>query len=179
MALFAWAGGNGGKKQIIQRILFPLAILSVSEIELSYQNIRVYPAALLLSIGYLIRSHHSIAWEEVTTAALIGAFICWKTADAWPLLPGILLLCGALLLVPIALLCHDREERFFAIALGTLFYEWFFCLKEYMLFSFCVVRIGSKDSLSLGTAAMCLYGLIEPIWQFAFAGRKHAISISN
>ena len=180
MALYAWAcEENTCGKQRILRGLFPLAILAVSEIELSFRSIQFYPAALLLPLYFLLRSHRSIVWEEVLTAVLLGGFVCWRITDAWPLFGGIIPLCGLLFLIPVKLFCRDRENRFFACALISLVYEWFCCLKEYMLFSYCIIRIGSRDSLSLVTASICIYGLSEQIWKYACTKRKQAISISN
>ena len=179
MALHIWACENVNGKQHILRGLFPLAILAVSEIELSFHDVQIYPAALLLPLYFLLRSHRSIVWEEVLTAVLLGGFVCWRISDAWPLFEGIIPLCGLLFLIPVKLFCRDRENRFFACALISLVYEWFFCLKEYMLFSYCVIRIGSRDSLSLGAASICIYGLSEQIWKYACTKRKQAISISN
>ena len=120
-----------------------------------------------------------MCWEETLTASLIGGLLCWKAADLWPLFPGIIPLGGALLLLPIMLLCREGKDGLLSCVLGSLFFELFFCLKEYLLFSYCVVRLGSRDALSLGTVALCLYVLTERIRCFARARRKHAISISN
>lgn len=178
MALYHWAFDERKGEQHVFRLLFPLVILSLSELEVTFQNVRVYPAVLLL-IVYLIRNPLLIRWEETLTASLIGGLLCWKAADLWPLFPGIIPLCGALLLLPIMLLCREGKDGLLSCVLGSLFFELFFCLKEYMLFSYCVLRLGSRDALSLGTVALCLYVLTERIRCFARARRKHAISISN
>ena len=178
MALYHWAFDERIGEQHVFRLLFPLVILSLSELEVTFQNVRVYPAVLLL-IVYLIRNPLLIRWEETLTASLIGGLLCWKAADLWPLFPGIIPLCGALLLLPIMLLCREGKDGLLSCVLGSLFFELFFCLKEYMLFSYCVLRLGSRDALSLGTVALCLYVLTERIRCFARARRKHAISISN
>ncbi len=178
MALYHWAFDERKGKQHASHLLFSLVILVLSELEVTFQNVRVYPAVLLL-IVYLIRKPLLIRWEETLTASLIGGLLCWKAADLWPLFPGIIPLCGALLLLPVVLLCREGKDGLLSCTLGSLFFELFFCLKEYMLFSYCVLRLGSRDSLSLGAAALCLYGLTERIRYFARARRKHAISISN
>ncbi len=178
MALYHWAFDERKGKQHASHLLFSLVILVLSELEVTFQNVRVYPAVLLL-IVYLIRKPLLIRWEETLTASLIGGLLCWKAADLWPLFPGIIPLCGALLLLPVMLLCREEKDRLLSCALGSLFFELFFCLKEYLLFSYCVVRLGSRDALNLGTVALCLYVLTERIRCFARARRKHAISISN
>ena len=179
MALYHWAFDERKGEQHVFRLLFPLVILSLSELEVTFQNVRVYPAVLLLPVGLLFNSRGFVCWEETLTASLIGGLLCWKAADLWPLFPGIIPLCGALLLLPVVLLCREGKDGLLSCALGSLFFELFFCLKEYMLFSYCVLRLGSRDALSLGTVALCLYGLTERIRCFARTMRKHAISISN
>ena len=179
MALFHWAFDETKGKQHVFLFLFPLTILVLSELELPFQDFRIYPSALLLPIGLLIDSRGSVCWEETLTASLIGGLLCWKAADLWPLFPGIIPLCGALMLVPVMLLCREGRDRLLACALGSLLFELFFCLKEHMLFSYCFIRLGSRDSLSLGAVALCLYGLMEQIMLFACTRRNHAVSISN
>ena len=179
MALYHWAFDESKGKQHASHLLFPLVILVLSELELTFQDVWVYPASLLLPMGFLFDSRGSVCWEETLTASLIGGLLCWKAADHLPLFPGIILLGGALLLLSVMLLCRKEKDRLSACAIGSLFFELFFCLKEYMLFSYCVLRLGSRDALSLGTVALCLYGLTERIRCFARARRKHAISISN
>ncbi len=179
MALYHWAFNERKGKQHVFRLLFPLVILAISELDLSLGNVWVYPAALLLPVGFLFDNRGSVCWEEALTASLIDGILCWKAADHWPLFPGIIPLCGALMLLLVILMCREEKDRLLSCALGSLFFELFFCLKEYLLFSYCVVRLGSRDSLSLGASALCLYGLTERIRCFARARRKHAISISN
>ena len=179
MALFHWAFDERKGKQHVFLFLFPLTILVLSELELPFPDLLIYPSALLLPMGLLLDSRGSVCWEETLTASLIGGLLCWKAADHLPLFPGIILLGGALLLLPVVLLCREEKDRLLSCALGSLFFELFFCLKEYLLFSYCVVRLGSRDALSLGTVALCLYVLTERIRCFARARRKHAISISN
>ena len=179
MALYHWAFDERKGKQHASHLLFPLVILVLSELELPFQDFQIYPSALLLPIGLLIDSRGSVCWEETLTASLIGGLLCWKAADLWPLFPGIIPLCGALLLLPVVLLCREGKDGLLSCALGSLFFELFFCLKEYLLFSYCVLRLGSRDALSLGTVALCLYVLTERIQCFARARRKHAIPIGN
>ena len=163
MALYAWAFDRGTEERRWLRVLTPLAILALSEWELTFAGARMYPSAWLLTLSFLLEKGRSISWAEVLTASLLGGLICWKAADAWPLLWGILPLCGALLLGPILLLCKGREDRLFACALGGMVFELCFCLREYMLFSYCVIRLGSRDGLSLGTVGICVYEVAEQV----------------
>ena len=78
-----------------------------------------------------------------------------------------------------AFFCRDRDDRFLACAIGSLLFELFFCLREYMLFSFCVVRLGSREALSLSTSSICLYTVLEELFGAVHACRKHAIPIGN
>ena len=163
MSLYAWAFDDAPRRRIWFQMLFPLALRAVSEIELSYTHIMLYPSALLLPAFLFAGSSHTVSRLDVTTASLIGGFLCWKASDMWPLFSGLPLFCAVLLLIPALLLCREREDRLLACALGGLLYELFFCLKEYMLFSFCVIRLGSGDSLSVSSTAICLYALYEQI----------------
>ena len=177
MVLYQWAFDQSGTKTRWLRIAFLLAILAASEWELACTQVWFYPAALLLPLLSLLGRSCPVAWAEVSTAALFGGLLSWKAADLWPLLPGLKMLCAALLLVPVVLLCRDREDRFLACALGSLLFESFFCLREYMLFSFCVIRLGSRDGLSLGTAAVCLYSGLEQVGLAVHSKKKHTLSV--
>ncbi|MBQ6866931.1 MAG: hypothetical protein IJO15_08845 [Clostridia bacterium] len=73
-------------------ILFSLLSLALSEVEIGGTYLSLYPAALLLPVPFLL-SIDKEAWPEVLAAAFFGGMLCWKAADAWPLLPGVMLLC--------------------------------------------------------------------------------------
>lgn len=163
MALHAWSFEQTEGKVRWLRILFPLGVLAISEWELTFTGISIYPSAVLLPVLFLLGRCRAVAWPEVLAAALLGGLLCWKTADAWPLLPGLMVLCGALLMISILLLCCEWEDRRLACALGGLVFELFFCLREYMLFSFCVLRFGSRQSLELSTTAICVYAVFETL----------------
>ena len=156
LALFAWAFEEPKNGRWL-RTISPVIVLLLSEWELSFRRIWIYPAALLLPMLYLPGRVRTVFWAEVLTAALLGGLTCWKMDDTWPLQSISHLMAPMLLLVIAVLLCRDRKDRCLACALGSLLYELFFCLREYMLFSFCITRLGSRESLSLGSAALCLY----------------------
>ena len=123
IALYAWAfDGSHGKGRWL-RVLAPVVVLCISEWELSFTHVYVYPAALLLSAIFLLGDRGAIAWAEVLIGALLGGLLCWKVTDACPLMPVLPLLCAALLLVPIVPLCRKREYRLLACCLGGLFFE--------------------------------------------------------
>lgn len=177
LSLCVWAFGERGRNRWF-RILFPLLILAVSEGELSFSRLWIYPASLLLVL-YLLRKPHTVAWEEVLTASILGGAFAWKAADAWPLLRVLPLLCALLMLAPIFLLCRGREDRLLSCALGGILFELFFCIKEQLLFSYSVIRLGSRDSLSLSTAAICLHGFIEQAKHLFVNRYKRSIPVSN
>ena len=179
LTLYAWAFDRSKGKGRILRIAAPLLLLLASEWELSFSRIYLYPAALLFPAVFLFDVKRSIVWAEVLTAALLAGLISWKASDAWPLLPGRIFLCAVLLLIPIMLLCRGKEDRLLACSLAGLLYELFFCLKEYMLFSFCIMRLGSRESLSLSTAALCLYGLVEQTILAVRRGKSIAVPTAN
>lgn len=170
MALYAWACDDPKKSR--WRILAPLIVLALSEWELSHARFSLYPAAMGIPMLFLWGRIRTAAWAEVLTASLLGGLICWKAADAWPLLSISWLMLPLLLLAPTAVLCRDREDRCLACAIGGLFFELFFCLREYMLFSFCVVRLGSRGGLSLGASSICLYMLLEQLFCMLRAKRR-------
>ena len=171
MALYAWAFEINNKRNNWLRVLFPLAILAVSGWELSFMRVRLYPAAVLMPVISFRWNTRSVAWAEVMTASLVGGLVCWKAADAWPLIPGITSSCAMLLLASVVVICRERRDRLLAAVLGSLFYELFFCLKEYMLFSFCIIRIGSAQSLDLCSTTVCLCLVLETIWSAMRSGR--------
>ena len=161
--------------------------LALSEVEAGGTYLSLYPAALLLPVPFLL-SMNKEAWPEVLAAAFFGGMLCWKAADAWPLLPGVMLLCGMLLPgvmllcgmllpMPACLLCRGEAETLLSICLGSLCFELFFCLREYVLFSFCVVRLGSREGLSLGALSLLLYQLFAWIYPAVSHGRKDALSM--
>ena len=94
-------------------------------------------------------------------ASIMGGLLCWKVADTWPLFYGSILVCGAMLLIPICFMCRNREDRLLACAVGGLVFELFFCLREYVLFSYCEIRMGSREGLNLSTVTICLYDLLK------------------
>ncbi len=179
MALYAWAfePANGTPRWC--RILFPVTVLTVSEWELTFRQIGLYPAALLLPILFLLNRFRAVAWPDVLTGALLGGLLSWKAADLWPLFSGSALLCAILVLVPAILLCGNRDDRLLACVLGSLAFELFFCLREYMLFSFCVVRLGSRDALDLSTAALCLYVVLDTLLHALHLKGKSIVSVGN
>lgn len=179
MALYAWGfdGKRGAGRWL--RALAPLVILAISEWELTFDPVSLYPAALLLPLLCLPGRVRTVPWAEALTASFLGGLVCWKAADAWPLLPGLGLLCAVLLLIPILPLCRSREDRLLACALSGLLFELFFCLREYMLFSYCLIRLGSRDSLSLSAASVCLYILLDEALAMLRRGRKSALPMGN
>lgn len=178
MALYAWASDHIPRKPKYVRIVFPLVILVLSDWSISFSCVSIYPAALLMML-YHLRGIRNAAWVELLTASLLGGLLCWKVTDAWPLLPGSMLLCATLLLFPVTIICRNGKDRFLAFALSGLFFELFFCLREYLLFSYCMVRLGSRDALSLDTAALCLYGFLSRVFQYKTRKRDPAVSILN
>ena len=179
LVLYDWAFDRSGRRSRWFRSLFFLLVLIVSPRELDFERVWLYPAALLLPFAWILHRVRIVAWAEVFTASLLGGLVGWKAADLWPLFSGIELLCSALLLIPVMLLCRNKEDRCLSCALGGLFFELFFCLREYILFSFCVIRVGSRASLSLSTAALCLSAVLEQRHGRILPRRKRAISIGN
>ena len=179
LSLYAWAYDTSEHRRRWLRVLFPLAVLAVSEIELIFPSCSVYPASLLWATCFLMRDPRTVEWAETLTAALTGGLVCWKAADLWPLFSGIIPLCAGFLLVPIALLCRSREDRLLACGLGGLVFELIFCLKEHILFSFCVLRLGSRDGLSLAAGTACLYCLLEQVQRIVRVKKYHTIYTSN
>ena len=179
MALYGWAFDPAERRRRWIMILFPLVVLLVSEWEVTFSSYKLYPASLLLPVCFLMVRSRDVAWAEVLASSLLGGLVCWKAADAWPLLPGSAVLCAVLLLIPVTLLCRDRDDRLLAVTFGSLFFELFFCLHEYMLFSFCALRFGSKDALSLGSMALCIYFVLEQLRLLLLSKKKDAVSIRN
>ena len=179
MSLFAWAFEETSGRARWLVILTPLCILALSEAELIFERIRLYPAALLLPLPFVWKRLRSAAWGRVCMAALLGGLLSWKAADVWPLFSGIRPLCAGLLLIPAFLLCREREDRLLACALGSLAYELCFCMREYMLFAFCVLRLGSRDALSLGTAGACVLLIFRPAFFHRFIRKNNVLPIGN
>ena len=177
LSLYAWAFDEQTGWRRWLSILFPLIILLLSEWELAYATITIYPAALLLPIVFVIRKAQRAALAETLCACILGGLVSWMSADAWPLLPGLGVLCGALMMIPVCLLCRGREDRFLACALGGLCFELFFCIKEYLLFSYAIVRLGSREGLSVASAALCCLGLLEQGRQTLISMRKRSFSM--
>ena len=178
MALYAW-GFEKPKNSRWMRAISPVTVLLLSEWEISFTRIWIYPAALLLPMICLFGRSRTVAWAQTVTAGLLGSLLSWKAADAWPLLPGLTLLCAMLMLAPVLLLCRVGEDRGLACALGGLLYELFFCLREYMLFSFCVVRLGSREGLSLGALSVCLCLLLAESLPVFRKGGKSVLPTGN
>lgn len=174
MALYAWAFDERASKA---KILFPLLVLAASNREFSYTNIALFPAALLLPFLFLLGRIREIHWTEVLAAALLGGLLSWKAADAWPLLTGLTGLCAALLLLPGALLCREREDRLLVCALGGIIFELFFCLRESLLFSYCVLRLGSRAGLDLSAASICLWYVLEQVRGPVFHREERSLSM--
>ena len=179
MALYAWGFEAPGRRSRYLLMAIPVLVLVVSGWELSFPRLEVYPAVLLLPFAYCLGRARSVSWAEVLAAAIIGGLICWKIGDRWPLFCGTSTLCAASLLIPSVGFCKDREDRFLACAMGSLLSELFFCLREYMLFSFCVVRLGSREALSLGASSACLYMVTEELFGAVRSCRKPVIPIGN
>ena len=177
LSLYGWAFGNHYGIKRLYHILFPLVIFCVSEWELTYTHIGLYPASLVL-LGLLpLRRIRSVVWIEVFAASLLGGFLCWKIVDAWPLLPGLQLFCALLASIPAITLCRSREDRVLACVLGSLCFELFFCLREYILFSFCVMRLGSREALCVGAASICMSNLFEQMTFYLYNEKKRPISV--
>ena len=179
MALYAWAFDRSEAKGRWLRILFPLMILALSELEFTFVRVSLYPAVLILPTICFFEKSRSPDRIGVLTAALLGGFLCWKAADLWPLLPARPLLCASLSALTACSICRSRNERRLACALAGSFYELFFCLREYTLFSFCVIRLGSRDALSLSAAALCLCLLWERLPIVRFSKNKRTVSAGN
>ncbi len=171
LSLYAWAFD---KRKI--GMLFPLVVLFLSEWEIFFTNLSIYPSALLLVL-FLLRKPSTDNWAETLTASLLGGLMCWKAADAWPLVPGSTLLYGACMALIVTVVCRKRADRLLAFALGGLLFELFFCLREYMLFSYCRLRLGSRNALDLSAASICIYSVMEHVQRFTFQRRAHAPSI--
>ncbi len=179
MALYAWAFEPTNNKDRWARIMCPLVVLAVSKWELFCGYFRLYPAALLLTAALFVGRVRTCAWAEVLTSSLLGGLFCWKASDAWPLSPGLMLMNAALLSATVVFLCRKREDRLMAISMGSLIFELFFCLREYLLFSFCVVRIGSRDALSLAATTLCLYFVFERGYAYVIGRKKGRVSMGN
>ena len=163
IALYSWAFEKTDKKNRWSRILLILLVLIVSRWEFVSDRIGAYPAAVLLPLCFIWENRRTAVFIEIVTAALFGGILCWKVMDTWPLFTGKVLLCAGLLLVPVTIICTNRSDKLAACALCGLFYEAFLCCAEYVLFSFCVIRFGSHDALNIGTAAICLYMVLEQV----------------
>ena len=175
LALYAWAFDDARKRDKYLHALAPLAILAISGWELAFEQMYIFPSALFLPLVCSLDRSRSTAWAEVLTASVLGGLICWKVWDTWPLFVGTQPLCCMILVILVTCFCRDRKDRRLACVLGSLFFELFACLREYMLFSFCVVRLGSRESLSLGTASLCLYALCEQAFPALHRGKDVAV----
>lgn len=141
------------KKRLYYGALFLLTLMLSFWGELKWENVTLFPAALLLMIGTAIpvKGH----WERVLLSGLFGGVAAWKLTDWVPLffepaLPG-----GLALILFVWLYCKGAEERFCACALGGITYELSFCLQEYFLFSYCRVRLGSPNGVSISAMGLC------------------------
>lgn len=135
-------------------VLFLLVLCFSAIGEWAMENATLFPAALLLLIGTMakVRSH----WERILLSSLFGGIAAWKIADLFPLFFEPALLSGLALTVFVMLYCRGMEERFCACALGGLAYEFSFCLQEYFLFTYCKIRFGSLDGLSISAMSLCV-----------------------
>lgn len=141
--------------------LFLLTLVASAIGKVEGEGSTIFPAALVLLAGSFLtlRSH----WERVLLAGLFGGVAAWKLADLLPLFFEPALLSGLALSLFVLLYCKRIEERFCACALGGIAYELSFCLQEYFLFSYCHLRLGSLEGLSvsamslLTVSAACLF----------------------
>ena len=137
----------------------------------------MYPAAVLLTVMLFTGRVRTVNWLEMLVSSLVGGLLSWKVADVWPLLPGLILVCAMMMLIPPLILCRHREDRLPVFALGSSFFELFFCIREYMLFSFCMIRLGSRQSLDLCTSSIVLYTVVEKVCLAIREKKKHAAAI--
>lgn len=146
--------------------LFLLTLVASAIGKVEGEGSTIFPAALVLLAGSFLtlRSH----WERVLLAGLFGGVAAWKLADLLPLFFEPALLSGLALSLFVLLYCRSMVERFCACALGGIAYELSFCLQEYFLFSYCHLRLGSLEGLSvsamslLTVSAACL--LTKTLW---------------
>ena len=179
LSLYAWAfceAPNGRRRMLT---LFPLFLLLVSEAEWTGAYLQLYPAGLLLPGLFLERKRKPIDWPGVLSAAILSGLLGWKLGDAFPLSPLVTPLGALLMLGPIAFLCRQERDRRLAICLAGLAYELFFCLREYVLFSYCLIRLGSRAGLSLSAAALCAYNALSLCANRLAAREKHGMTIRN
>lgn len=139
------------RRYFVTLFLLTLVISAIGKVE--GEEITIFPAALVLLVGsFLTLRRH---WERVLLSGLFGGVAAWKIADLFPLLFEPALLSGLVLSLFVLLYCKTMEERFCACALGGIAYELSFCLQEYFLFSYCRLRLGSFNGLSISTAGLC------------------------
>lgn len=130
--------------------LLTLVVSAIGEVE--GEEITIFPAALVLLAGSLVAMGKH--WERVLLSGLFGGVAAWKIADLFLPFFEPALLSGLALSLFVILYCKSMEERFCACALGGIAYELSFCLQEYFLFSFCHLRFGSLDGLSVSAMSL-------------------------
>lgn len=158
LAAFLTAGGElysiFPKRRRYFATLFLLTLVMSAIGKVEGEEITIFPAALVLLVGsFLTLRRH---WERVLLSGLFGGVAAWKLADLFPLLFEPALLSGLALGLFVLLYCKTAEECFCACALGGIAYELSFCLQEYFLFSYCRLRLGSFNGLSISTVGLCV-----------------------
>lgn len=156
LATFLTAGGDlylvsrNRRRYFTALFLLTLVVSAIGEVE--REGITIFPAALLLLVGSLfaVEKH----WERVLLSGLFGGVAAWKIADLFLSFFEPALLSGLGLSLFVILYCKSVEERFCACALGGIAYELSFCLQEYFLFSYCRLRFGSLDGLSVSAMSL-------------------------
>lgn len=176
LALYEWACNASDTKKHRMNAFLYIFLLTVSELELTFTHVELYPASLLFPFLFVFGRDNPVAWPEVLTAGLLGGMICWKVADIWPLYGGLLFLCAMMLLISAQLICRNREDRLLSCAMGGLVFELFFCIREHMLFSFCVIRLGSRNGLSVTALTLCLYTLLEELSRLLLPKKSYDVS---
>lgn len=140
------------RRYFVTLFLLTLVVSAVGKVE--GEGSTIFPAALVLLAGsFLTLRRH---WERVLLAGLFGGVAAWKLADLLPLFFEPALLSGLGLSLFVLLYCRSIEERFSACALGGIAYELSYCLQEYFLFSYCRLRLGSFNGLSISTVGLCV-----------------------
>ncbi|MBQ7277987.1 MAG: hypothetical protein IJR17_02115 [Clostridia bacterium] len=151
LALYLWAEGDSRRERLGG--LLPLGVLIISDPSVALGPIILYPAGLLSILLAFLKKPRHLSLSVI--GAVLGGMICWKVADRFPLMPGLLWLCGGVL-AACCFLCPEPVSKLQCAALGSLLFEVMFCLREYMLFGYCQLRLSSKDSLSAFAASVCL-----------------------
>lgn len=160
LVAFLIAGGElhsiSPKQRRYFATLFLLTLIVSAIGKVKGEGSTIFPAALVLLAGSFLtlRGH----WERVLLSGLFGGVAAWKLADLLPLFFEPALLSGLALSLFVLLYCKRIEERFCACALGGIAYELSFCLQEYFLFSYCHLRLGSLEGLSVSAMSLLTVG---------------------